>query len=442
MDKLSHNENDIITKIGKSESRGGRISSDAYRASLGLSDDFSGLEENVNRYDLLLLIKRVGKSAGFSPRMIGLLDYYMSFTREIDWEEGSRPIVFQSVARTSLDLGVSERQIQKLEKQLFELGAITWNDSGNHRRFGQRCEQTGAILYAYGVDLTPLAYLRSVLEEKLQEKQLYDDAWMETKRQISWYRRQILALHAESVEKRREQMSINGLMEAYEKISFSIRTYMKLEELRTLLESHKKIMEQLVSIIVETSSVRKLNPVKYTAKDEHKFVHYKLTNQKQSDKSEQCSFPDKSENKGFQKSCSKILDTSTANTELLANADTKLGLHHLTLKQLLNAASDRFRANIPLKSSPMVWEDVVEAGYRTKKDLGISQKSWGDACAVLGRSGAAVCVLLTDQAALREENPVLKPAAYFNSMVSRARAGELRLHNSVFGLLKRAGHDA
>jgi replication initiation protein RepC len=114
---------------------GGRISSPELRRSQELSESFSGLEENIKRYDLLLLVKRVGKGAGFSPRMIELLDYYMSFTRDVDWEQGSRPIVYQSLSKTSLDLGVSERQIQHLEKQLFELGAITWNDSGNHKRY-------------------------------------------------------------------------------------------------------------------------------------------------------------------------------------------------------------------------------------------------------------------------------------------------------------------
>lgn len=88
------------------QSRGGRISSPRFRQSLEYCDDFAGLEEDQNRYDLLLLVKWVGKSYGFSSRMIELLDYYMSFTREIDWEEGSQPIVYQSLSKTALDLGV------------------------------------------------------------------------------------------------------------------------------------------------------------------------------------------------------------------------------------------------------------------------------------------------------------------------------------------------
>ena len=81
--------------------------------------------------------------------------------------------------------------------------------------------------------------------------------------------------------------------------------------------------------------------------------------------------------------------------------------------------------------------DFIEAAYQLKGQLGISQSSWGHACLTLGRVGAAVCVILTDQATLREENRVMKPGAYFNAMISRARAGELKLQQSVMGHLKR-----
>ena len=47
--------------------------------------------------------------------MIQLLDYYFAFTRDADWEQGSRPVVYQSLAKTALDLSVTERQVQRLE---------------------------------------------------------------------------------------------------------------------------------------------------------------------------------------------------------------------------------------------------------------------------------------------------------------------------------------
>ncbi len=439
---------------------GGRISSPHYRETLAQCDDFAGLEENTQRYDLLLLVKRAGKSMGFTPRMIELLDYYMAYTRDIDWEQGARPIIYQSLSRTALDLGVSERQIQKLEKALFNIGALTWHDSGNHRRYGQRDPQTGAILYAYGVDLTPLAYLKGALQDHLHQKKLYDDAWMETKRQISWYRRQIKACMAELYLAVEEGAKIDPplyeLERSYEHIAVQIRAHMDLARLQNLREEHKALYERASLILKEDQKthIRPIDESKITQKgsfkSEQEFTHYKSTTQKQSNKLD--TGPGRSSPKCFQKSSlgnsagqqRRIGEgASSASDDQNENIILKAGLQHITLKQTLNAASERFRAYIPMRSRAMDWNDLVEAAYQVKsKELHIPQDFWAEACEVLGRSGAAICVLLTDQAALRLDNPVKSPPAYFKSMVNRAKSGELHLQNSIFAHLKRGEEGA
>lgn len=174
-------------------------------------------------------MKKIGSGAGFSPRGIQLLDYYLAYTTDQDWSFGNRPIVYQSVAKTALDLGVTERQIQKLERQLFDLGALSWRDSGNHRRFGQRDKKTGKLLYGYGVDLTPLAYLKDELENQLHEKQLHDQAWLETKRQISWHRRQVRGLLLELGSE--EGARTTGYEARRQALAVKIRTYHSLSKL-------------------------------------------------------------------------------------------------------------------------------------------------------------------------------------------------------------------
>lgn len=207
--------------------------------------DFSRLDRTVDRYRLLLLAKRAGKEAGFTPRMLQLLEYYMAYTTAKDWEEGSRPIVFQSLARTAMDLGVGERQIQKLEKRLFEAGAICWNDSGNHKRYGRRCPKSSRLIFAYGVDLTPLAYLEEILQAKLHQKQLYADAWRATKREISETRRQI----RESVQRLREEGAGEAFLASieanYRQIAYELRSHIELTQLRELRRSHTKLLSQL-----------------------------------------------------------------------------------------------------------------------------------------------------------------------------------------------------
>ena len=253
-----------------------------------MADDFTGLEQATDRYRLLLLVKKVGKLAGFTPRMICLLDYYLAFTRDIDWEEGSRPIVYQSLSRTALDLGVSERQVQKLEKALFDAGAISWNDSGNHRRFGQRCAESGRLLWAYGVELTPLAYLREELEAKLSEKRLYDEAWREAKRQISWHRRQMRAHMAEWILEEGSGEQVTRFAKRYDAIAVQLRTHLDLRAMRSLLAEHESLLRALREAMgVGTSetqhSVQRSSMARKTGKgsctSEREFVHYKSTNQ-------------------------------------------------------------------------------------------------------------------------------------------------------------------
>ncbi|GAA5507383.1 hypothetical protein Rcae01_02839 [Novipirellula caenicola] len=104
-------EEHYSTTTEYSHCRAGRIASYRHRDRYELFCEFVGIEQGVNRYELLLLVKKLGKGGGFTPRMIQLLDHYMAFTQAQDWQEGSRPIVYQSLSRTALELGVSERQI-------------------------------------------------------------------------------------------------------------------------------------------------------------------------------------------------------------------------------------------------------------------------------------------------------------------------------------------
>lgn len=419
---------------------GGRIASPQYRQSLSYCDDFTGLEANVDRYELLLLVKRVGKAAGFTSRMIQLLDYYFAFTKESDWRQGCRPIVYQSLARTALDLGVSERQIQKLEKQLFEAGASTWNDSGNHKRYGQRDPQSGQLLYAYGVDLTPLAYLKAELEAKLQEKRLYDNAWLETKRQISWLRRQVRSM---LLEQQREEGTLpeawQTIDQGYEAIAVPIRTHLSLEALRRLLERHQQLHAKAASLLPSKALAPEATQViaderitaKGSCRGEPAFAHYKYTTQEPTFKESTVSPADDC----FQKS---VAEASQPFDPLLAS-----GMQHITLRHVVQAASERFRERLPQTSRPLNWSDVADAASRLRPELFISQASWAEACALLGRGGAAVAMLITDHAALRSNDPALRPAAYFRGMLNKARTGELRLHNTIFGLLERVDrHEA
>jgi len=89
---------------------GGRVATSHYRQSLQQREDFTGLEEDCNRYSLLLLCKRVGRLADFTPRMIQLLEYYMAFTRDYDWEDACQVLGRYGA---SLCILVTDRAMQR-----------------------------------------------------------------------------------------------------------------------------------------------------------------------------------------------------------------------------------------------------------------------------------------------------------------------------------------
>jgi replication initiation protein RepC len=428
---------------------GGRVSSPKFREATLTSEAFKGLPEGVTRYHLLNLVKKVGPEAGFSAKMIHLLEYYIHFTREDDWQDGARPIVYQALSKTALDLGVGERQIQKLEQALFKLGALTWNDCGNYKRYGWRDAKTGHIVEAFGVDLSPLASLQLMLDETLQNKRLYQDAWAEQKRQISWHRAQIRALIAEAGD---HGLDTSDVARDYDAINYTLRAYMDLEKLTELRRQHADLRERLLAML-DTGDVQEDNPSSVsglfpnnTSMDVQNGVHIYSTTLNQSDKSDYSSQGIAFRESVAASSPPKRVDRASGNAEKGVEAPARVttGFDKITTKQVLNAASERFRSRIPITGNALSWSDIVDAANDLLHDLGINKTAWYDACAVMNRYSAAISVMIIDQKMHDPKTKIGNPGGYLRAMTGRAKKGELNLQQGVFGLLKKdeKKHDA
>lgn len=423
---------------------GGRISTPKFREASRQAEEFKGLPQGVTKFDLLKLVKHAGSELGFTDRMIRLLEHYLLFTKDQDWKEGARPIVYQSQYKTALDFGVSERQIQKLEGALFNVGALTWHDSGNYRRFGVRDEDTGEILYAYGVDLSPLASLYTVLQKTLHEKQTRDSSWMEQKRRISFYRARIRTTLAEFAMHAELQAQIMDATAQYDAIAVPIRTYMPLKTLLDICRQHESLYERVLEAIDGVSPIEQgcaLSP-ESSSTDVQKDAYSQTTNQPSSDKSDTRSPKDN----GFRGSVIRppvITGNIGAKGKVeeppIPEVSEKLA--NISWKQVLNAASDRFQLYLHRgygnRPRPINWSDVIDAAYTVRGELGISKSAWIEACNVLGQGGAAICIMVIDQKAQDEAAPIRNPGGYLRGMVKKAKEGKLNLHGSVFGLLKR-----
>ena len=425
---------------------GGRKTTPKIRGMLKVASEFEGLPEGVDRLDLLHLVKDVGSYAGFTQNMVALLEYYVMFTRDCDWAPGGRPIVYQSLVKTARKFRVSERQIQYLENALANAGALTWDSSGNNKRFGFRHPESGEIVYAYGVDLSPLAALREQLEHKKAERAVLDEAWYSTKRQISWYRARIRSLIAEAKEFPALECAAAEAQHAYDGIDGHIRSYMSLEDLNTLLDAHIRLHDELKATIETTVPAEQacglINHLTQNTSptDDKNFVHKYSTNKPLSLERDTCSPSDKDAPKGSVADSSQPKSVAGSGGEVsrgawMAALSEEMG--RISWKQVLAAGSERFREHLPMHDRALTWPDIVEAAYQLLPILGISKSAWLDACMTLGRDGAALCIIIIDQKVQDPKCNIRNPGGYLRKMTERAKTGELNLHGSVFGLLKR-----
>jgi replication initiation protein RepC len=85
-----------------------------------------------------------------------------------------------------------------------------------------------------------------------------------------------------------------------------------------------------------------------------------------------------------------------------------------------------------LRTSTPAWPEIVDAADWLRHDLGVSKSLWGDACLAMGREEAAIAIAIVS--AKPVEYFTSSPGGYFHGMVAKAKAGELNLARTVWGL--------
>jgi hypothetical protein len=85
----------------------------------------------------------------------------------------------------------------------------------------------------------------------------------------------------------------------------------------------------------------------------------------------------------------------------------------------------------PYLTSPRsAWPEVVDAADWLRGELGVSQSLWGEARLAMGREQAAIGIVSAKPAGHFRPTP----GGYFHGMVAKAKAGELNLARTDWGL--------
>ncbi|MDE0334496.1 MAG: hypothetical protein OXI64_06015 [Defluviicoccus sp.] len=154
--------------------------------------EFPGLLEGESHLEIKDLLERLGPKSGMSQPLIKHFVLLLEWTRPQDWTAGAQPIVWLSVSQTAAALGISTSQVRRNEKTLHRLGALSWNDSPNHRRYGSR-DFTGAIVQAFGINLAPAASLLPDLRRLARDYEDDRARWRFLRHRIAACRGNILA---------------------------------------------------------------------------------------------------------------------------------------------------------------------------------------------------------------------------------------------------------
>jgi replication initiation protein RepC len=78
------------------------------------------------------------------------------------------------------------------------------------------------------------------------------------------------------------------------------------------------------------------------------------------------------------------------------------------------------------------WPELVEAAAFLRSDLDVSKSLWGEACVAMGREKAAIAVAIVSTK--DPEHFRTTAGGYFHGMVAKAKAGELNLDRTLWGL--------
>lgn len=358
----------------------------------------------VDAFQILRDIKRIRKSGDLTNSEISLLEYYICFTKKQDWQPGQRPVVWQSLTKTALQLGISDRQVQRLEASLIKKGyAVHENDgSGNYKRFGYRDRLTGDIVRACGINLAPLSHKHVFVLQQIEVQEQHDQDWLTTKGRISRFRAQINRLL--------KTAPCPALANAYQAILKPIRAYMSLEALNALLKQHKALYDDIQALF---EGLIGDNDQEKSSSDDTNVVYIQSTNTPKSSK-EDCN--------GLAKECNQSSGLS-GNTE------------NITENQLIKASSTRFKESFAAKQGGF-WARYIETAYEFLDEIGISRRMWKRACNGMSREAAAIMVMLIDEK-ISDGQKIHNPSAYLNGKLKNALTGKLNLTGSIIGALDR-----
>lgn len=412
-------EGDVISPIHEyNPSTHRKINKSVY----ALARKFQGLPEGVTKFDVL----RVAKQAKVISNQEAIyLEYMIKLTSDQDWQCGGHPRIYAGVMTIAHDLDKVERVINTMERSLHEKGLLIWNDSSNGKRFKLYEKRTGRVIDIYGPDLSPLGQRYNELVSIAEDIKIKREQWKHAKAELSRYRRQLCAYYERAMSIVSCKELAGQLFSEYEKINDRITNSTRLEEIEAMIKQTCSIVVKL-DALADTSETVKEHVINSDQSAEKCRHNYNTNNTK--------IFLKKDSNKQDDTCVSNLIQfqSGKARTESNSLRNEKENIKIPSKSQLLSVASEGFKALLPEGAK---WCDLVQAAHDSCSMLGVSQSAWIDACEIIGRNGAAACIIIFDRKKWDQKESIGNVGGYLRGCINKAENGRLNLMGSVFGLL-------
>jgi replication initiation protein RepC len=405
------------------------------------AEDFTGLPPGASRPgQILAAFKAAAPRLGLAPRLVHAIDWLFKFTQPQDWEAGARPIVWPSAATQQEALGLSRAQVKVLNSSLIEAGLISMKDSPNGKRYGRR-DHDGRIVEAYGFDLSPLAARHAEFVAVAAEAKAERAEVAQLRRRATLAHNGITQILETAAEYGFAGEEWTTLLHDSDRLARTLRRIESREEMAfavgRLERWQREARERLENLLAEPQPAAAESS--YTGPKGPEYRPHQYTYKSNDDLKpdtvlahKDCS-PDPGEAVAAldgagepRQDTTRAGDTITQAAPVRTDSGT---LMRLTIDELLILAP---RLRTYLTTPQPVWRDIVDAADWLRGEMGISRPLWGEACLAMGRECAAVAVALVS--ARPPEHFRTSPGGYFHGMVAKAKAGELNLVRTIWGL--------
>lgn len=414
---------------------GGRRRDPDFYAALDRAASIPDLPEDADRFTAVRLLRRRGLAArlGWTRPLVDHLEYVIQGTTDLDWQPGNLRVNWRTVSRTAFDLGVSEEQVRRNERRLMELGAIAWRDSSNYRRHGRR-GRDGRILWAYGVDLSPLALLTDKLQRQATALEAEQEEHRELRGRLSRARRHSRDALLQAIQDGRIRTAAADLLhdELQRLAPHCPAVRIPSDELRRLCEAAERFENELTArLSADSQPETHHDSTNMPAPADPGCLPESITRPNSVQDvvaAAPISPPNPSPPDAARPSAGK---EDGSHPGEVGTAKAKAPPHWL----ILDSLSPRISQYLPATGRTDA-RDFYDAANLARSGMGISPHAWGEACRIMTRTGAALAVAIIASRLDAEE--IDSPGGYLRSLTRAAREGRFNMARSLWGAVDRA----